>query len=284
MNLCLEFVISRFNEDISETLDFLFDEIYSQVKHGEQYQCTFYIYNKDSTDPDSTQLLHSINVCRKRNLLPLSNGISSNNLSFPTRNSSLQFSFHFCSLPNTGREGQTYLFHIIHNYDVYKKSKEKGEPKRICVFLAASCVNERKRTMTRRIIKTAFENKDSTFYGLYYSKPLNKQFYSFKMESWEGTTTENVKNLPSKLCYPAAYRPFGLWFNHYFPSCSDKVHIACYNGLFAVATEHIMNHDIPYYQELLSDLDVHSNPEAGHFLERSWIAVFSPIPVSIMTR
>eukprot|EP01034_Spumella_vulgaris_P024033 gene24033-30329_t len=48
--------------------------------------------------------------------------------------------------------------------------------------------------------------------------------------------------------------------------------------MFAVSREHIHQHDIEYYRSLLKSLETHANPEDGHFIERSWVAVFHPIP------
>lgn len=50
---------------------------------------------------------------------------------------------------------------------------------------------------------------------------------------------------------------------------------------FAVSREHIHQHPKHWYEKLLAAVSNHSNPEDGHFLERSWVAVFHPIPVRL---
>jgi hypothetical protein len=51
-----------------------------------------------------------------------------------------------------------------------------------------------------------------------------------------------------------------------------------FNGMFAVSREHIKQHPVSHYEALLRALSHSSNPEDGHFLERSWVAVFHPLP------
>lgn len=48
------------------------------------------------------------------------------------------------------------------------------------------------------------------------------------------------------------------------------------NGVFAIRTCRLLSRDAPdnYYEALRSEVDWHVNPEAGHYLERSWCHVF----------
>ena len=39
----------------------------------------------------------------------------------------------------------------------------------------------------------------------------------------------------------------------------------------------IIQHSIERYQLLLNTVNNHSNPEAGHYIERSWGAIFYPL-------
>jgi hypothetical protein len=75
---------------------------------------------------------------------------------------------------------------------------------------------------------------------------------------------------------PASPRPFGKWFEKHFPGVN--INKAVYSGVFAVSRNHIHQHPKSYYQTFLKELEGHPNPEVGHYLERAWIAVFSPIP------
>ena len=74
---------------------------------------------------------------------------------------------------------------------------------------------------------------------------------------------------------PAHPRPFGKWFEYHFPGVVTSK--AVYAGVFAVSKKHIHQHPISYYERFLKQLEGHPNPEVGHYLERSWVALFSPI-------
>jgi hypothetical protein len=74
-----------------------------------------------------------------------------------------------------------------------------------------------------------------------------------------------------KKCDP---RPYGKWYDANFPIID--AHIVCYYGIFAVAKKHIEQHPKQRYEKLLKYVDNHSNPEAGHYMERSWGVIFYP--------
>ena len=48
--------------------------------------------------------------------------------------------------------------------------------------------------------------------------------------------------------------------------------------MFAIAAEHILQNSVRHFEALLNEVSQHSNPETGHYLERSWAAVFHPLP------
>jgi hypothetical protein len=43
----------------------------------------------------------------------------------------------------------------------------------------------------------------------------------------------------------------------------------------AVHKNDILRHPIQYYKDLIKELEF-TNPEVGHYFERSWIAIFKP--------
>ena len=49
-------------------------------------------------------------------------------------------------------------------------------------------------------------------------------------------------------------------------------------GIFAISKQHIQNRSLESYKQLITYLDHHSNPEAGHYFERSWLAIFHSVP------
>jgi hypothetical protein len=100
--------------------------------------------------------------------------------------------------------------------------------------------------------------------------------YDFTLDYWESTDEKNREGLEASKLHKADIRPFGKWYDTMFPN----IHInnVTYLGIFSVSKIHIQQHNIEYYSKLIQQFPNHSNPEVGHYIERSWIAIFHPIP------
>jgi hypothetical protein len=300
----LELIVSRFNENIFEIVDFLMKEVmgFSQrnkeksIAAAEHTKVQIFVYNKDANDPENESLIRTLKQSLKDHVQLISKTVADSSMYCNVQGVEWNLAIH--SLKNVGRESHTYLHHIVTHYELLASNPQ---PK-VLVFLPGSCTNPRKITLSRRILKYAMETKNSAFVGQYFEKTIDRQFSNFTMKGWEGTTAENAAQLPSHLCFPSSFRPFGKWFSHFFFSSSSSsspsfsslpeeeeeekekeslpmIHVSCYTGVFAVSSRHItQNRSQLFYRELLEEVVVHSNPEAGHFLERSWLAVFHPIP------
>ena len=48
-------------------------------------------------------------------------------------------------------------------------------------------------------------------------------------------------------------------------------------SIFSINKLDIIKHDITWFQQLLNAVSRHSNPEVGHYIERSWGAIFHPM-------
>ena len=48
-------------------------------------------------------------------------------------------------------------------------------------------------------------------------------------------------------------------------------------GIFSIDKRDIIQHPISRYETLIATVNKHSNPEAGHYIERSWGAIFYPL-------
>jgi hypothetical protein len=48
------------------------------------------------------------------------------------------------------------------------------------------------------------------------------------------------------------------------------------SGVFSVDKRDIIQHNLDRYERLMSTVSLHSNPEAGHYIERSWGVIFYP--------
>ena len=56
-----------------------------------------------------------------------------------------------------------------------------------------------------------------------------------------------------------------------------KINCLIYYGIFSIDKNDILQHPVTRYEVLIKDLSDHSNPEVGHYFERSWCAVFHPL-------
>ena len=87
----------------------------------------------------------------------------------------------------------------------------------------------------------------------------------------------NARANPERTLLRCPERPFRAWYRLNFePDAAPD--LVVYYGIFAVHRDHVRHRDPPGYRRLLRYVDHHSNPEAGHYLERAWLAVFHPIP------
>ena len=52
-------------------------------------------------------------------------------------------------------------------------------------------------------------------------------------------------------------------------------------GIFSIDKRDIIQHPKTRYQHLIQSVNKHSNPEAGHYIERSWGALFYPLKYTV---
>ncbi len=106
-------------------------------------------------------------------------------------------------------------------------------------------------------------------------KDIKKIHYNFKLNSYKTKHKSNRTKNPESDLKKSEIRPYGLWFDNMFGNI--KVDCLIYYGIFSIDKEDILQHSYNRYQELIKDLSDHSNPEVGHYIERSWCAIFHPI-------
>ena len=169
-------------------------------------------------------------------------------------------------LTNVGREGHTYLYHIVHNYNNLAP---------VTIFLPGSCMDEHKIVLVQDVVKKARETNDTVLIGTRY-KDVRKDLYSFTIHAWSSSNPDNKKDNAETQLLLSPVRPFGKWFDKHFGS-DTKVQVVCYYGIFAASRRDIRQHPKSFYEELLAYVNTHSNPEVGHYLERSWGAMFKRI-------
>lgn len=158
-------------------------------------------------------------------------------------------------LPNIGRESHTYLTYIVDNYDSLPSvvfftqgspDHTYGHPIEYFTGITGNCS----------------ENYHTT----------KGPYYTFDPD---GHLRDNV-NYGSDL-YPCELS-FYDWFTKYISSNVDpRGEITWYMGAtFSVKSERILTRSKEYYMELLNQFPKdQSNPEVGHYFERSWYYMFN---------
>ena len=168
-------------------------------------------------------------------------------------------------LENVGRCDHTYLYHIIHN---------QGQLAHTTIFLPGSCDMDYKWPNALRTVNFAIETRRSVFVGQPRTDVLTDE-YAFMLDEWKASYDKNLTINGESQLLPCPERPFGKWFDANF----GKMHIdtVVYFGIFAVSRADIEHRSLESYKTLITYLDHHSNPEAGHYFERAWLAVFDPV-------
>ena len=172
-------------------------------------------------------------------------------------------------LPNIGRCDHTFLYYIVTEYDHLPD---------ISIFLPASSNDAHKQERKKQVIMNAILSKDTVMVGPPYSLEECKDF---SLDEWKATNIANQEHNPESKLLPANPRPLGPWFEKYI-GLDRPIRAFTYFGIFAVHRRHILQHPKSFYENILSTVDHHSNPEAGHYIERSWSAIFWPYPESCL--
>lgn len=175
------------------------------------------------------------------------------------------------NLPNVGRESHTYLYHIITNYDNLNK---------INVFLPGS-IDTNHTVFKKRLISTRlFDNIEKHNCAVFISfdnlknNSVVDEFKLFQVNSYSSTTRENYLMNKESKTEKCIYRPYYKWYNHVF---GDKIsNSVMHYGIFSVDKSDILKYPKDYYENLINYVNKSSNPEAGHFFEKSWGVIFSP--------
>lgn len=180
------------------------------------------------------------------------------------------------SLPNVGKCDHTYLHHIITHYS------DKDSPlASTTVFLPASFYYmDDKKAKGMKVLDHADQTKTSLYpIVAHYPYPLQEDPFlkEFALDHWETSFGSNKDEKNYELL-PATTRPFGDWMQKHFPQ--NKCPFVMYHGIFAASREDILHTSKEKYMELCQEVDHHKNPEAGHYIERVWVALFDPVQPS----
>ena len=97
-------------------------------------------------------------------------------------------------------------------------------------------------------------------------------FADFTLDKWQCSDDMNKTTNDEDVLTPCILRPFGKWFDAHFGD--TKTNFFSVNGIFSVTRSMIVSRGLNDYIALLDEVGVSSNPEVGHYLERSWGTIF----------
>lgn len=171
------------------------------------------------------------------------------------------------NLKNVGKNDHTYLYHIIVNY--YRLTN-------IVVFFPGSLNMDSKKPKAIEILHNIIKSnyKRAYFIG-HWQESIKESFNDFQLYDWKTSDSQNcIENNESELQL-ARIRPYGLWYECFFGNI--RAQWSTWWGIFSIDKRDIIRHPVTRYQSLIQTINKHSNPEAGHYIERSWGAIFYPL-------
>ena len=171
------------------------------------------------------------------------------------------------NLDNVGRCDHTYLYHVIENHSNLAN---------ITVFFPGSLNLYYKKIKAQCILNNIIQSKFSRAYfvGHYYPN-IKEAFNNFKLDNWKTSDIKNLLLNNESVLNKSEIRPYGNWYSHFFGNTQANWITFC--GIFSIDKRDIIQNHVEHYKRLLETVNTHSNPEAGHYIERSWGAIFYPL-------
>lgn len=193
----------------------------------------------------------------------------------PNDNFNKDFVKQVIKLDNVGRESHTYLHHIINNYNNLGRTT---------VFLPGSINTTNKKYNKKFIAKKLLSIMNKINRAIFIAYPSNvdlkTRFHDFELKEYLLTSDENKQINNDSSMELSECRPYHRWYDKYF---GDKVSdVMIHFGIFSIDRKDILQHPIEYYQTLINQLSSSSNPEVGHYFERSWGVIFGPLTETVV--
>lgn len=161
---------------------------------------------------------------------------------------------------NVGVCDHTYLYHIVENY--YRLAD-------ITVFIPGSGTLEHKKQLIDFTVDTVKKTNKSVIPVYSFDTTLGEAMYNFTLDKYKVESAENREDNIHHA--PANIRPFGKWYETYFPN--SQVKKGTFTGIFAVSRDDIQKRDIQSYKELLAQVSKDKLSETSHYIERAWTAI-----------
>lgn len=171
------------------------------------------------------------------------------------------------SLPNIGREGHTFLYHIVSRYDTLADTTlflqgeihawKEGTPPHTELSLPELC--ERSLTLT---------GLSAMGFG------LPGMFDKWNSMEWDKDPRRWLERR-GKGMRMSDLTPAQFWYFIFNTEHPESVAWTG-SGIFAVTSKAIRRRPLSFWQNLLEYFEMlnHANPEEGHFLERFWMSIF----------
>jgi hypothetical protein len=172
--------------------------------------------------------------------------------------------FNTIYLSNIGRESHTYLNHIINNYDILAEKT---------IFFQGKIDDHKKNILD---IEDYFKEDD--FIGKF--DILNINTLKNNINHY-GKYKEDLKNGNLKKCYFTPYdwitNIIGIDMNENVNNIKNNTENTkvVWNAIFSISKNLILSKPKIFYQNILRFVNDHSNPEEGHYLERTWYLLFN---------
>ena len=169
-------------------------------------------------------------------------------------------------LDNIGKCDHTYLYHIVNNYENLSE---------FIIFLPGSNNLRYKFNKSINLINHMEYYKQLVNIGTRTDTNIKNKFYNFTKDTYKTSFKDNHDLNKEINTSPSTIRPFGKWYEYNF----GEINVDFYTwwGIFAISREVIYQHPKEYYQKLLDEVAISSNPEVGHYIERAWFAIFYPV-------
>jgi len=165
------------------------------------------------------------------------------------------------NLPNVDREGHTYLYHIISNYDSLAE---------ISVFLQGRIDD---------LVYPAFnplylyvDMARIYGFGASHIKLVGPTYWSNNPFNYEGNGRHALQLQSGEMLNTSETM---LEFFYRFLGPVPILSAVSYCGCFSVKKELILSRPITFYKNLFKEINKHPNPLAGHYLERMWLYIFT---------
>ena len=180
----------------------------------------------------------------------------------------LQRAARVATLPNVGREGQTYLQHIVWNYDNLADITffSQGNPRpHVRGMSLADFFDFDDVTVPASKMKLA-------------STGMSRSMTGWTLNSGPPEHIPHLQRPNSRWSSLPAALSFSEWWRTYvqLPIPDEKTVQFSWGGTFSVTKPYILSYSLDYYEQLLQTVSTHINPEEGHFLERAWSYIYSP--------